>query len=143
MKRLIRTEESELLDFSCPANILQDQCCYRMGKRSLVLVRDPKTWKAAAAYCKANFMDGRLVSVHDTDWQTGQVERKYEHLHVLGGLAPPDGAWIGLNKEGLDWTWTDGTLQSVTDAQVFCGCLCPLSSCCTFSISLYVRSHAC
>lgn len=45
-------------------------------------------------------------------------ELNYEELHVLAGVAPPDGAWIGLRVQANKWEWTAGTTQSKVDTKV-------------------------
>lgn len=120
VKRLIRTAHNEVLDASCPANIPQQQCCYSVGARKVVLVDQPKTWEQAQQYCQDHFDQGRLVAL-PRDAQ-GRIEHAY--LHVLAGIAPPDGAWIGLSQQGSlvvsPWTWTDSDEehQTITDDKV-------------------------
>lgn len=84
-----------------PNCVIVQACCHKMGSKRVVLVEEAKTFADAKLYCQ-NRHSGSLVVV-DLSVKTGVVS--YEDLHILAGIAPPDGAWIGLEKQETSWRW--------------------------------------
>lgn len=74
-------------------------CCHKMGNKKLVVVQEPKSFNNAKMHCESEFSGSLVIA----DVSSGS----YEDLHILGGIAPPDGAWIGLQLTGTTWKWID------------------------------------
>jgi len=94
---------------SCPADVSASPSCCFKGQGKTFLIRDvPATWADAETYCKTTFNGDLAVFGSST-----------ENMHLLAGMAPPDGAWVGLKKTAQTWRWQDGQTLAATDTTVW------------------------
>eukprot|EP00961_Rhodomonas_salina_P155968 2100161-Rhodomonas_salina.2 len=89
---------------TCPAELSwAETCCFETpapsggSSKKLRIVDEPLSWDDAQSWCTEK--SGRLAVV-------GIAEE--EALHMLAGIAPPDGAWVGLWQDGSVWKFEGG-----------------------------------
>lgn len=97
---------------TCPAALSSSAaCCFAApasassGSKKYRIVDQPRSWDDAKSWCESN--GGRLARVASSD---------EEGLHMLAGIAPPDGAWVGLQRSGAAWAFEGGEAVPGSDA---------------------------
>ncbi|QDZ18890.1 voltage-dependent calcium channel subunit [Chloropicon primus] len=88
---------------SCAPDLPKDRCCYRQSSstKTFVKVSYAESYHDAAQYCE-QFPDGQLA-----------VPSSASEYEFLSGIAPRDGAWVGLTQQDGSaepsggWQWID------------------------------------
>eukprot|EP00803_Ostreobium_quekettii_P002620 evm.model.scf_2754.1 EVM.evm.TU.scf_2754.1 scf_2754:7416-9168(-) len=92
----------------CPRRLQSAQDvtqCYAFKNTTYVLRKEAKDFNAATEICGE--LGGRLVELKSEDVSGEQ--------RFLASIAPPDGAWMGLQPVGGRWMWT-GSMREVAKA---------------------------
>ena len=108
--QMLRDENS-----ACPAvapsmRAEPNTCCMKGSNDgpSHIRVGAPMTYDEASAFCSETYGDGASQVGRLAGWTT----RSVEDLSELAGFAPPDGAWIGVQKRGWrpneKYVWNNG-----------------------------------
>ncbi|CAD7697434.1 unnamed protein product [Ostreobium quekettii] len=89
----------------CPRRLQSAQDvtqCYAFKNTTYVLRKEAKDFNAATEICGE--LGGRLVELKSEDVSGEQ--------RFLASIAPPDGAWMGLQPVGGRWMWT-GSMREI------------------------------